>query len=492
MHGKSRHYYYMLCIICMIVCSTPLDAKETSHKLSTLTFPLHLNLEMFETYVDHAIPMLLTEVNEIDKVCVKPQYLKTKCIPKCHMKGFKIECSDQCIQIKTIPEIRCDIRGWVKRDGNISIKGKKKNMQFTFPIKAKISTDKPITATAEAAAILTIDITPTIHKNWSLSINAKPSFVWSTKPTAKFFELIEIDIQKKVEARLKQKIDSFVTTIPNLLTSLQLKQKMSKVWEDIQSPVKLDKRSDLYLYYKPQSISYSGFSVKENILTTTLSTQGETEIRLGKPDETVLKKRLPFLGFIPEEKGKFYFNVPISIPYQSILTFSNEKYLENHSLLIMKNTLPGIIKISNPKVSKIENDKLAISAHIDYENYIDVNGTITFTGTPNIDRSRDTLTWDDLDYNSTTNSALFDTLVNISAIDPLKSYFIDLLEYNFGARIEKELQNANESIKEVSRKYFTISANLDTASIKNIKLNKESMTIHTELSGIVSVDVDIK
>lgn len=503
MHHKTLNYYQWLFILLIVLYNNPLYAKETSHKLSTLHLPLHLNLEILEKYLDQSIPMLLTEVNEPNKICIKPQYLKTKGIPECDIKGFKIECEDCWLKIKTIPEIRCDINGWVKRDGPIGIRGEGKNLQLTFPVKAKISTEKPIAATAEAAAILTVDITPHIHKDWSLTIDAKPSFSWSKKPTAKLFKLIEIDIQNRVEGKLKQKIDTFVKTIPNLLAKLRLKDEMRKIWKDLQSPVKIDKHSELYLFYKPQSIAYSGFTVKNNILTTMLSTQGKTEIHLGKPSKPIVKTELPDLRSISEQKGKFYFNIPISIPYQSLLAFSNEKYLTDHSRVMMQNALPGMIKVSNPKIVKADNDKLAISAHINYDNrsnwlkridlfhWFDINGEITFTGTPHIDKSKRTLIFDNLDYNSTTNSTLFDTLVDVTTLDPLKSYFSDLLQYRFGAKIDKQLQKANESMKEISKKHFKISANLDTVEIEGIDIAKDLMTVYTELSGIVSVDIDL-
>lgn len=481
----------------------PLYASQQAPTESTITLPIEVNLNVLENYLNEFVPNILADIDEPNKVCVKPQYLKTKGIPKCRMDGYKISCKENKIKIRTIPEIKCDLRGWVKRDGHISVSGQGRTLQFTFPIKTKLSTDLYIQGSANAAAIIYIYATPHINKDWSISVDVEPYFTWSEKPTLTLLETIEVTIQSKVEPKLQKKIRQFVKKIPDLLTKLELKEKVNTTWHDIQRPIKIDDHSETYLMFKPEYISYSGFKISDNILKTTISAKGETHIIVGNPIRKCQNTKLCELGIIPSQKGEFNFNLPISITYQELLTMSNKNFLEGYSIDLLKSALPGMLKISDPKIEKSDNGQLSITAHINYDNrsywlktidffnWFDVDGEITFKGLPRVDKHNRCLVLDDLVYDSTTNSDLFDTVVNAADIQLLKSYFTNLMKFEFGEKIDDGIIKANKALKSFSKGNINISAQLQMASIENLIVNEHKITINTKLSGLVNANIGL-
>lgn len=481
-----------------------LIANLQPQSTSTITLPIQLDLKVLENYLNEILPDDLADIDEQNIVCVKPQYFKTKSIPKCSMRGYKISCKKNSLKIRTVPEIKCDVDGWVKRDGKVSVSGQGKTLRFAVPVKSRVSVNAEISETAEATAVIHIDVKPHIHKDWSISVDMSPDIIWSEKPTMRLLEVIKITLQSKVEPKLRKKMERFVKKVPQHLADLKIKEKVHTVWNDIQEPIKLNDDSDIYLLFKPKDISYSGLHITDNILQTTISAEGKTNIVLGNPTSVECEKsELCTLGSIPQQKGKFNFHLPVSISYQELLAISNEKFLEGYSIDLIKSALPGVLKVTNPKIKKSTEGTLSISANINYDNrstwlkaidvfdWFDVDGEITFKGTPRIDKQSRCLVLEDLVYDSTTNSDLFDLLVDAATLDPLSSYFATLMEFEFGKKIDDAVIRANEALSSFSKDDLTVSASLHMASIDDLRINDEKITINTKLSGVVNANIGL-
>ena len=492
-------------MICMILLHTSISsASDSIAGKSTITLPIEVDLQVLEAYLDTIIPDKLADIHKQNKVCIKPQYLKTKSIPKCRRDKFKISCKEEWIKLRTIPKIKCDIQGWVKKDGKVLITGKGKKLRIALPVKAQVSVKANFTQTADAKATLYIDITPHIHKDWSISAEVTPEIIWQKKPTIKLLNMVKITLLSKVEPKLEKSINKFIRKLPHLLKKLKVKDKIAKVWKEIQEPIKLDDDSNMYLLFKPKSISYSGLNIVNNTLHTTISTVGNTNIYLGKPNvEDCKKSQLCNVGAISSKKGAFSFHLPVTIKYSELLALSNKNFIEGYTIDLTKSTLPALLKISNPKIEKSSKGNLKIMAHILYDNrstwlkaidifdWFDVSGEMTFEGRPTIDKHARSLVLDNLVYSSTTNNKLFDLMVDASSLDLLSEHLRKLTNFKFGKRLDKAIIKANKSLKNVSVNNVKITTSLQIASIDDIKINEKDITITTKLSGIVNAKIEL-
>jgi len=447
--------------------------------------------------------MHLADIYEKNRVCVQPKYLKTKGIPKCRMRGYKISCKTSWIKIRTVPKIKCDIKGWVKRDGRITVSGRGETLRFAFPVKSKVTAKSHIQETANAVAILYVDAIPHINKDWSISLDIAHDFTWSVKPTITLLDFVKVNIQDKVEPKIKNKLNKFVKKVPQLLADLDIKERVNTTWKDIQEPFKLDVDSETYLLFKPGSVSCSGFSIVDNCIKTTISAKGKTLILLGDPSEDCKKTELCNIGSIPHQEGKFKIHLPVSITYQELLNISSRRFKEGYSIDMIKSVLPGVLKVSDPKIEKSSAGKIRISAHINYDNrspwlrtidlfnWFDVEGEVTFIAAPRIDKQSRSLVLDHLVYDSTTSSDLFDLLVNAAKMDLLTSYVASLMKFEFGEKVDESIVKANEALENFSKKDMNLSARLEMASIEDLMINEEEITINTKLSGMVNANMEL-
>jgi hypothetical protein len=498
----TNHFICVLLFLAFLYPSNVIGANQTQEE-SIITLPIQADLSVLEKYLNEYVPNDLALLDERDKVCVKPQSMKIPFIPKCRIKGFKMSCKDWTRDFRTVPKIKCDVKGWVKRNGRITISGEGPTLIFAFPIKAEASADGYIYGTARASAIIYLNATPHLNKDWTLSVDIAHDFRWSKSPELKLFNLFDINIKKVIEPKLRKRMDKFAKRVPELLGRLDIKGKMEEQWEDIQEPLKIDDDSDTYLLFQPEVASCSQINIVDQVLQSTISARGKTHIILGKPPVDYNKTALTDLESICYQKGKFNFHLPVIITYDELLARSNKKYSDVYSIDLVKSVIPGMLKISNPKIGKSSEGRLSISAHISYDNrdewlrtfdkfnWFDINGEITFTGLPRIDKETRTLIFDDLVYDSTTNSDLFDLLIDAAELAPIQSYLESLVKYNYGKKIDEGIMKANKALNEVSQGDLNVSGRLESATIEGIIVNEKDITITTHLSGVLDANAEL-
>jgi hypothetical protein len=170
---------------------------------------------------------------------------------------------------------------------------------------------------------------------------------------------------------------------------------------------------------------------------------------------------------------------------------------------MIKSVMPGILKISNPKIGKSDDGRLRISVHVSYDNrdewlrsidkynWFDINGEMSFTALPKIDKETRTLIFDDLVYDSTTNSDLFDLLIDAAELAPIQSYLESIVKYDYGEKIDEGIKKANKALNEVSQGDLNITGHLYEASIEEVIVNDKDITINTHLSGVLDANAGL-
>jgi len=499
------HTNHFICILLFLVFLYPSSAiaNKQVQEESIITLPIQADLNVLEKYLNEYVPNDIAVLDEHGKVCVKSQDLKVPFIPECKINGFKISCKNWTRDLRTVPKVKCDVKGWVKRNGRILLSGKGSTLTFAFPVKAQAYADGYLYGTARASAIIYLNAKLHINSDWSISIDITHDFMWSNSPELKLFDLFDINIKKAIEPKLRKRLGEFAKRVPKLLEKLDIKGKMEEQWKDIQEPLKIDHDTDTYLLFQPNMASCSQIDIVDHVLRSTISARGKIQILLGKPPVDYKKTKIRDLETVCYKKGKFNFHLPIVIKYEELLAISNKKYSDVYSIDLIKSVMPGILKISNPKIGHNTDGKLSISAHISYDNrdewlrsldkfnWFDIKGDLTFTGLPRIDKETRVLIFDDLVYDSTTSSDLFDLLIDTAALAPVQSYLQSLVKFDYGEKIDEGIVKANKALNQISQGDLNVTGYLEKATIEDISINEKDITITTHLSGILDANISL-
>ena len=479
------------------------SANVHNHDDSIITLPIQADLSVIEKHLNKYVPEDLAELDERGKECIKPQDVKVPTIPKCRMKGLKISCKDWTTDLRATPKVKCDVKGWIKRNGRILVSGKGSTLTFAFPIKAQASADGYIYGTARAAAILYLDAKIQFNEDWTMSIDVKHDFAWSNKPTLKLFDIFKIDIKKIIEPKLRKRMNKFAKRVPSLIEKLDIKGRMGEVWEDVQDPFKIDDDRETYLLFKPETAACSQIDIVDKVLKSTISAKGKTQVFLGKPPVDYNKTKLTNLELICYQKGIFNFDLPVIISYDELLARTNKKHPNGYILDMRESAVPGILKITDPKIKKGDEGKIKITAKVTFDNrdewiktldkfnWFDVKGEITFTAVPRIEQRTSSLVFDEMVYDSNTNSDLFDLLVAASELGPIQSYFESIVQYDYSKRIDKGVKKANKALNSVYHDDINVTGRLEEATIQEIIVNDDSITLNTHLSGVLDANAGL-
>jgi len=238
-------------------------------------------------------------------------------------------------------------------------------------------------------------------------------------------------------------------------------------------------------------------------LKSTISAKGKTKVILGEPPVDYNKTKLSDLQLICFQKGVFNFDLPVIVTYEELLDRTNEKHPEGYILDMSKSALPGVLTITDPKIEKGTEGKVNITAQVTYDNrdewlksldtfnWFDVKGEITFSGLPRIDQETRNLVFDHMEYDSNTNSDLFDLLIDAIELGPIQSYFESIVKYDYGKRIDKGVMKANKALNSVYHEDINVTGRLEKAVIEEIMVNDHNITLHTHLSGVVDASAEL-
>ena len=498
----TNHFFCILLFLFFLYPNNAIANKQIQED-SVITLPIQADLSVLEKYINEYVPYDVAVLDERGKVCLKPQDIKVPFIPKCKIKGFKVSCKNWSRDFRTVPKVKCDVKGWVKRNGRILLTGNGPTLTFAFPVRAEASADGYIYGTARASAILYLNAKLHINSDLTISIDITHDFAWSNSPELKLFDLFNIDIKKVIEPKLRKRLDKFAERVPELLGKIDIKGRMEEQWEDIQEPLKIDDEMNTYLLFQPNVASCSQIDIVDHVLRSTISARGRTQILLGKPPVDYNKTKITDLETICYKEGKFNFHLPVRITYEELLARSHNKYEDVYTIDLVKSVIPGMLKISNPKIGKSSDGRLSISAHISYDNrdewlktfdmydWFDTDGEITFTASPRIDKETRTLIFDDLVYDSTTNSDLFDLLIDAAELAPIQSYLESLVKFDYGKKIDEGIVKANKSLTTVSQGDLNVTGRLENATVEDITINEKDITITTHLSGVLDASAGL-
>ena len=502
-HSNPIKPFIYLFLFLVFLYPNSVIANVHDHNDSIITLPIQADLSVLEKHLNKYIKNDLADLDERDKVCVRPQHMKVPTFPKCRMKGFKLSCKDWTTDLRTTPKIKCDVKGWIKRNGRILVSGKGSTLTFAFPIKAQASADGYLYGTARAAAVLYLDATLRFNKDWTISVDIAHDFTWSSEPSLKLFDLIKINIKKVIEPKLRKRMDKFAKRVPELLAKLDIKGKMSEEWEDIQEPFKIDDDRETYLLFRPEIAACSQIDIVDQVLKSTISAKGKTQIFLGKPPVDYNKTELTDLELICYQKGIFNFDLPVLVTYDELLARTNKKHPNGYIIDMSQSVMPGILRITNPKIKKGSEGKIEMSAEVSYDNrdewlrsidkfnWFDVKGEIIFTGVPKIDKKTSSLVFDEMEYDSNTNSDLFDLLIDATDLGPIQYYFESIVQYDYSKRIDKAVKKANKALNSVYHGDLNVTGRLEEATIEEILVNEEGVNFNTHLSGILDVNAKL-
>ena len=297
------------------------------------TIPIKVDLDEIERKLQSGIPEVLADLNHGRQVCIPAEWVEWDypCF-----RGWKIyRCTGKT---KITPDIECEITGWVRRDGKLSVKGRENKIVLSLPVHARVSA-KDVggivkSATAEARATVTAEAMVGIGEDWEPYLDIDLSLAWNQRPEMKLFNLITITCASLVEpyiARYMADIEQRVAR--EALADLNIRGVVEEVWRRLHEPLIVGDNPRISIVFTPRSVKVSSIDIVDNIVEVALSLGGEIGAYVGEDVPVPAITPLPRLSLSQtDDEDGILITIPIYLGRGGIGDPSVVRYLSGMQL----------------------------------------------------------------------------------------------------------------------------------------------------------------
>ncbi len=293
----------------------------------------------------------------------------------------------------------------VVRTGPVQIRYANQRVSFSAPLQVWYSNPLGLRKHRKSRPLCALAVnfvSPlSVETNWRLSTRSRfEHYRWIQKPKVKLLG-INVGIQKIAENLLDKRRSDIEAAIDKAVqTELHLDREISKIWRDMQKPLRLTRQPDnIWLIPRPFSIAAAPVYGNAQQITVPLQIAFRVDTRLGALPERDTLERLPRLlrrASVPEASR---LRVLAFIPYTD-LNRALARRLTTQKLELAG----GTIKV---KSALVYGNGRSLIVKTDVGGA--VNGTLYFRGQPHYDTLQNTLQVKYVDFDVDTKERLFAT-----------------------------------------------------------------------------------
>lgn len=457
---------------------------------SSINLPIKINLDYIANKINEKLPSRIKNISLKNHLCFEGE--KARYNYPCFRNFQVYQCEGWTW---SLPKIRCDISGYVDRNGPLTVTGSGNTFKITIPLYAKITGKALVQETAHISVTILVDATPSLSSNWEPTIKVSSNFKFNKPPYLELFDIIKVTLEDDVESILNKELRKIEREIPQILSGLKIRSNAEKVWKNIQKPVKLTKSPSLLMRFTPIEAVFSDVIIQDNYINTSVGISGETVVYSASnlPDSAI--SRLPDLIKRESKVNSFNINLPIIVTESDI----NELIKNNFETILNEKES---IKFQSIKVKITNKYGFLVESEVFYDNrssfikFFDVfdwfliKGKVYFTAKPIINPEKEIITIEGLNFDTSTNNALVDVMVDIVNLPILKKHFERELTYSYKDRLAKLVQDTNLSLYKNIDGSTKISGNIKSVGLSNLELFNKALHVVIKASGKINIVID--
>ena len=369
------------------------------------------------------------------------------------------------------------------KDGRIEIQADTSQLNYQLPLRVDLKYNAGFT-TVEGKGKILLDFQTkyNIDPDWSIqTFTSLSTYDWIEKPKIRvaginlnigFLGNLIVDNTKKVITR----------TIDELIKdNLMLNERISEIWDQLQSPILLSEEYSTWLIANPKDIGMSPIMTNNRSIVSSIHVETRPAVFIGPEPQTVGTTLLPVpsFKFTPQQTDEFELRISAEVTYEEAERLAKvEMQGETYDYGSRTFTVEDI-KLYG------QNDKLIINTQLSGS----YTGNIYLEGTPVYDERENTIKIDDLKYTLKTKNFLFKTAGWL-----LKSTFKNRIQDTLDFYLETNLEEAKNQFKQQLAGYsitngVQLNGDLNQLQIQDARLTPTGMTVDIMMNGKLNLDI---
>jgi hypothetical protein len=336
----------------------------------------------------------------------------------------------------------------------------------------------------DADLSLFIDLALNISGDWRMQSVATASYRWEVPPVLRLGRL-SLDLTETIDEKLSERMPRIAERIEGRLAERdRLPSRIATVWDNISGARPLPKPEGAWLLIEPTALFVSAPVVSGDAIRLTGGMTGTVSTALGdEPVHTPLPLP-PRTAPPPGGDDGLRLGVDVALSWVALAEQASGALQGRQWPLMVSGTETGTLTVTGIELYP-SGTLLAVGVSYLADSMLwESEGVLWLTGTPVLDVEAQRLSVDDFDYVvDTTDTAL--SGVNAEVIrEKLRDQVRDNLSFPFGDAISEQIALANEQLRSVTLpRGGTLTAELDSAELKAIRLTDEALAVRVELRG---------
>ena len=341
----------------------------------------------------------------------------------------------------------------------------------------------------EGSAILRVRACFSVGSDWKLQASLSPDFSWVKRPMVDIhvLGLPKIDVSRRVEPKLREKLSTFEKVFSNKVSAMPLRTKIEGAWMKMQLPHQLSQQPLLTLEIEPISVGV-GPAVSEGIeLVIRPTVTAKVRVHAGAGTKPHQVKPLPAnTGTLGNDK--FALSIRVDAPFAELNRLAQTQLVgKPHDL-----GDGGTVKLNSVSISSL-GDKVLMRVDFDAKltsiPITNVSGWLYLTGRPRYDDRKHLLVVKDIDFDLNTRNILASS-AEVLLHEQFRQKLEEKMVFDLSQKIDPIRKRVEAGVKDIKvADGVAFNADVKALDVSDIHIGSDGIGIFFTAGGTSNITV---
>lgn len=363
-----------------------------------------------------------------------------------------------------------DLKGWVKRNGDLTVGQDGHELLFKVPLKAQITAkgvgkvSQHVQETGFGALTVALKAKVGLNNRWQTQIKVTTDYTWD-EPFFVEVAGIKVSLQSQADVAVQAELVKVAENLEKQLQSqLDLAGVASQVWSQLQQPQLIHQGQNLWLKAEPQSAFIEFIGIRGQAFVVDAGVAIKAHAGLARPKVNSPKAQLPNISRAPKDKG-----IALLLP----MALSYEQIAEQLAWRINDEFTVDELNIYPHR------NRLVLAVNLVHEG---IEGTVHIVGTPVLDEKAKQVRLTALSYTQPRQHALWrDEYQTLR--EQLLIFVEQVAHYDYGNMLNISRANINEHLGAAVAGRLKLQGALDSIKLSRLITAEQGLVFIAQLQG---------
>lgn len=393
--------------------------------------------------------------------------------------------------------VSCRWSGTVTRRAapTISGSGDRLSIAIPFHVRVRARTEGDLGpgpwVTASGDFTATAHATPTLNRDWTLSLNLSTDHHWDRELAIRVLGF-RVPLGNVGRSAVRDELARLAADLEDTVRSLDLRSHAQATWDSLHEPFQLSSDPEIWLRLRPTKVRFSGIHIDNAILHASTSITTLAEGVFGESPAAVPSSPLPSVEDRGQGDESFVVHLPLVLPYDALEAELREFLRIQERWAPIPDRPDSYLTVHDVELYP-SGDALAVGLHFSADlpdRWLDARGSVYLQGRPIVDVNQRIVSFDVLELTAETDNEFAERAL-VLLNDEFRSELAETLTYSFGADYDSFLAAAGSALSRSIAPDVASQGELNYANVTDIVMGERGIRLHILSTGTLRLDIGL-